>query len=156
MTPERSLDARSCPQVKIYYDESIESVVRYRIDPPPPFYAPRSDGWGRAVNSISGLRLSVTDEAIEVRGFGPFRKLLEALSRMKLSLPTRETALETVRMGRVSIGPWAAPRPQADFLALSCKLANGVEYSLAIRPSDGDLDRLRAALRTAGAHDHEG
>ena len=136
--------------MKTYYDDQIESVVRYRVDRPPLFYVQQSDGWGRAFNTISGLRLRVSDEAIEVRGFGPFRKLLEALGRMKLSLPPRNTTSSTIRLSRISVGPWRSPWAQADYLALSWKLPNGVEYSLAVRPSDHDLDRLSTALKMAG------
>jgi hypothetical protein len=128
-------------------------VVRYRIDPPPLFYTPQSDGWGRAFNNISGLRLSVTDEAIEVRGFGPFRRLIEAFGRMKLSLLPGETASSTVQLRRISIGPWRALWPQADYVALSCKLPNGAEYTLAVRPSDRDLDRIRTGLKMAGVRE---
>jgi hypothetical protein len=133
-----------------YYNEPIERVVRYRIDPAPRFYIRQTDGWGIAYNNISGLRLSVTEEAIVVRGFGPFRRLIEAFGRIKLSLPPRETALRTIRLGRLSIGPWRAPWPEGDYVALSCRLPNNAQYTLAVRPSDRDFDRLITALKTAG------
>jgi hypothetical protein len=133
--------------VKTYYEDRIEGVARYRVVPPPQFYFQQGDGWGKVMNGISGLRLSVTDEAIEVRGFGPFRRVLEGFGRVKLSLPTRETDLGTVRLRRGA--PYRAPWAEADYVALSYELPSGVEYSLAIRPLDGDLERLRAALRTA-------
>jgi len=141
--------------VKTYYDDQIQSVVRFRIDPPPRSWrwVPQTDGWQSAYNSLTGLRLGVTDEAIEVRGFGPFRRLIEALGQAKLSLPPHETTMSTVRLRRIAIGPWRAPRPQSDYVALSCKLPNDAEYTLAVRPSDRDFDRLRNALKMAGVQE---
>ena len=138
--------------VKSYYADRIKSVVRYRIDPPPVGWIgfSETDGWRRAYNSITGLRLRVTDEAIEVRGFGPFRRLVEALGKAKLSLRPRETTMWSARLREVAIGPWRAPWPQADYVALSCKLPDDTEYTLAIRPWDGDLDRLKDALKMGG------
>ncbi|MFZ0342405.1 MAG: hypothetical protein WAL31_08730 [Gaiellaceae bacterium] len=131
--------------MKSYYDDRINSVVRYRIDPPPV-----GDDWRSAYNSITGLRLRVTDDAIEVRGFGPLRRLVEGLGKAKLSLRPRETTMRTGRQGAVAISPWRAPWPQADYVALSCELPDESEYTLAIRPLDGDLDRLEDALKMAG------
>ena len=141
--------------MKTYYDDRIQSVVRFRIDPRPRGWrwVPQTDGWQSAYNSLTGLRLSVTDEAIEVRGFGPFRKLVEAFALAKLSLPPRETTMGKVRLRRIAIGPWRAPRPQADYMALSCKLPNDAEYTIAVRPSDRDFDRLRNALKLAGVRE---
>ena len=140
--------------MKTYYDDRIQSVVRFRIDPPPRSWrwVPQTDGWQSAYNSLTGLRLSVTDEAIEVRGFGPFRRLIEAFGA-KLSLPPREITMWTVRLRRIAIGPRRAPRPQGDYVALSCKLPNDAEYTLAVRPSDRDFGRLRNALRMAGVQE---
>jgi hypothetical protein len=59
----------------------------------------------------------------------------------------------TVRLRRIAIGPWRAPRPQGDYVALSCKLPNDAEYTLAVRPSDHDFDRLRNALKMAGVQE---
>jgi hypothetical protein len=154
MTPERWDVLHHAPTVQIYYDDRIQSV-RFRTDPPPRswLWVPQTDGWQSAYNSLTGLRLSVTDEAIKVRGFGPFRRLIEAFGLAKLSLPPRETTMRTVRLRRIAIGPWRAPWPQGDCVALSCKLPNEAEYTLAVRPSDGDFDRLRKALNTAGVQE---
>jgi hypothetical protein len=109
--PRALVRVTSCPHVQTYYDDRIQSVVRFRIDPPPRswFWSPQTDGWQSVYNSLTGLRLSVTDEAIEVQGFGPFRRLIEAFVLAKLSLPPRETTMWTVRLRRIAIGPWRAP-----------------------------------------------
>jgi hypothetical protein len=105
-------------------------------------------------NGITGLRLEITDEAIEVRGFGPFGKLMEAFkpNKLRLSLAPGETTMQTVHL--TDLASWQYPtRPKADFVALTCKLPDDSEYTLAVRPSDGDLDRLRNALKMAGARE---
>jgi hypothetical protein len=87
--------------------------------------------------------------AIAVLGFEPFGRLVETFGpKLRLSLPLRQTPMSTVRLS--DIGSWREPRPKADYVALSCKLPDESEYTLAIRASDGDLDRLRSALKTAG------
>jgi hypothetical protein len=68
--------------------------------------------------------------------------------RLKLSMPSRETTMSTIRFR--DTGSWRELRPKAAYVALSCKLSKKTEYTLAVRPSDGDLDRLRNALKTAG------
>ena len=138
-----------------YYDDPI-GPVRYRIDKRPVDRAEVSemDGWRTAFNGITGLRLKVSDEAIEVLGFGPFLKLIETLGRAKLSLLPRDTTMWTVCLGRFSMNPglsrWG---PQADYVALSRTLPNDAEYTLAVLPSDRDLDRLRTALGMAGVRE---
>jgi hypothetical protein len=127
----------------------IQSVLRYRIDPPPRTWMPETDGWRSAYNSITGLRLRISDETIEVLGFGPFRRLIE-LFGARLSLPTRETTMWTVRLSALRIGGWRSPRPQVDHLALSCKVRNDSEYTLAVRPYSGQLEVLRDALKAVG------
>jgi hypothetical protein len=138
--------------MKTYYEIPIQRIVRYRVEPPPRSWAPQTDGWRSVHNGFAGLRLEVTDEAIQVRGFGLFGRLMEAFAplKLKLSLVPRETTMSTVRLTRIDIGPWREARPKADFVALSCKLPNDSEYTLAVLPSDGDLDRLRNALKIAG------
>jgi hypothetical protein len=135
----------------VYYDDPIQRIVRYRVEPHPRGWTPQTDGWRSVHSGIFGLRLRVSDEAIEVRGFGPFGRLMEAFRplKLKLSLAPRETTMWTTRLP--DLGSWQYPtRPKADCVALSCKLPNDSEYTLAVRPSDGDLDRLRDALKMAG------
>jgi len=133
-----------------YYEIPIQRVVRFRVEPRPRGWAPQTDG-GRSVhNGVNRLRLEVTDQAIAVRGFGPFGRLMEAFRPLsvRLSMPSHETTMSTVRLTDTS--SWRQPRQKADYVAPSCKLPNQSEYTLAVRPSDGDLDRLRNALKTAG------
>lgn len=137
------------PQMEAYRELGIQSVVRYRIDPPPMTWRSETDGWRSAYNSITGLRLRIGDEAIEVRGFGPFRKLV-GLFGAKLSLPTRDTTMWTAHPARVGIGGWRPPWPQTDYLALSYTLPTDSEYTLAVCPYRGQLDVLRDALKAAG------
>jgi hypothetical protein len=136
--------------VATYYESPIQRVVRFRVEPLPRGWIPQTDGWQSVHNGFNRLRLEITDQAIAVRGFGPFGRLMEAFRplRLKLSLSPRETTMTTVRL--TDIGTWRTPRPKADFVALSCMLPNQSEYTLAVRPSDGDLDRLRHALKTVG------
>jgi hypothetical protein len=103
---------------------------------------------GACTTGLLDFGLRVTDEAIEVRGFGPFGRLMEAFGPLKLTLAPRETTMRTARLTRTET--WRGPRSKADFVALSSKLPDGSEYTLAVRPSDGDLDRLRNALEMAG------
>jgi len=82
----------------IYYDDSIESVVKYRRDPRPiglMQFGSDSSGWTPLYNSITGLRLRVTDGMIEVRGMGPFRRLGKWLG-FELSLAPDETTMMTI------------------------------------------------------------
>jgi hypothetical protein len=136
-----------------YHEIPIQRVVRYRVEPPPRGWFSRTDGWRSVHNGFNRLRLEVTDQAISVRGFGPFGRLMEAFRplKLKLSLPPRKTTMTTVRL--TDLGSTQQPRPKADFVALSCKLPNQSEYTLAVRPSDGDLDQLRSALKDAGVAD---
>lgn len=93
----------------------------------------------------------MTDREIVVQGL---RRLLETLAPgLTLDLPPQETTMWTVRLGAAAVGPWRLRWPKADFIALSRTLPEGSEYTLAIRPADRDLDRLRAALRKAGVRD---
>ena len=135
----------------VYYDDSIESVVKYRRDPRPAGLmqlGSDSSGWTPIYNSITGLRLRVTDRTIEVRGMGPFRRLGKWLG-FELSLAPDETTMMTIPLSRVVIGPWAVPRPKVDYIALQRQTGSDSCYTLALRPSDGNLDRLRDALRMA-------
>jgi hypothetical protein len=144
--------AKSIESEKVYYDESIESVVRYRRDPPTNSWVQGgsdSSGWTPLYNSITGLRLRVTDRLIDVRGMGPFRRLGKRLG-FELSLTPTETKMMTVALSRVVIGGWAVPRPKVDYIALGHETDDGSWYTLALRPRDGDLDRLQEALRAAG------
>jgi hypothetical protein len=136
---------------EIYYDDSIESVVKYRRAPRRLGFQFGSDssGWTPLYNSITGLRLRVADTAIEVRGMGPFRRL-GRLFGFELSLAPAETTMETIPLSRITIGPWALPRPKVDYIALSRDNGDGSTYTLALRPRDGNFDRLRDALRKAG------
>jgi hypothetical protein len=133
-----------------YFETPIGRMVRYRIEPRPRDWVPRTDGWLSVHNGFNQLRLEVTDQAISVRGFGAFGRLMEAFRplKLKLSLSPRATAMSMVRL--TDLGSWQIPRPRADFIALSCELPDESEYTLAVRPSDGHLDRLRNALETAG------
>ena len=136
----------------IYYDDSIESVVRYRHDPPRSGLmrlGSDSTGWTPLYNSITGLRFRVTDRAIEVRGMGPFRRLGRRFG-FELSFIPNATTMMTIPLSRVVIGGWAVPRPKVDFIALSRETDDGSWYTLALRPSDGNLDRLQEALRKVG------
>jgi hypothetical protein len=144
--------AKSVESETVYYDESIESVVRYRRDPPTNSWAQGgsdSSGWTPLYNSISGLRLRVTDRLIDVRGMGPFRRLGKRLG-FELSLTPSETKMMTIALSRGVIGGWAVSRPKIDYIALGHETEDGSWYTLALRPLDGDLDRLQAALRAAG------
>ena len=140
--------------LKTYYDIPIGQIVRYRIEPRPRGWGPQTDGWRSVHNGVTGLRLEITDEAIAVRGFGPFGKLMEVFRplKLKLSLAPQETTISTVCL--TDLGSWQYPtRPKVDFVALSCELPDDAEYTLAVRPSDGDLDRLRSALKAAGVRE---
>ena len=54
------------------------------------------------------------------------------------------------------IGKWRVPwLPKREWLALSCPLGDGAEYTLAMRPADRSFERLRAALRMAGVTEAE-
>jgi hypothetical protein len=155
VTPERSRRVTSCAEVKTFYDDPI-GAVRYRLDKRPidRSQASELDGWKAAWNGITGLRLRVRDEAIEVRGFGPLRRFVEVVGRANLSLLPGVTTMWTVPLPRWSRNAgrkrWG---PQADHVALTCKLSEGAEYTLAILPSDRDLDRLKTALRMAGVRE---
>ena len=65
---------------------------------------PNSDGW-QVFTSNPGLSLAISDEAIEVRGFGPFREALEAFGG-PLSPQPQETVRWTTSIGEF-IGNWA-------------------------------------------------
>jgi hypothetical protein len=125
--------------------------VKYRRDPRPGGFQFGSDssGWTPLYNSITGLRLRVSDRAIEVRGMGPFRRLGKLFGFELLLAPT-ETTMRTIPLSRVVIGPWALSRPKGDYIALSRDTGAGSIYTLALRPRDGNFDRLRDALRMAG------
>jgi hypothetical protein len=133
--------------------ENVEMIplwgLRYRFDPPLAGWS--AHGW--RVARSPGLGLAISAEAIEIRGFGPFRKAAEAFGGVLLSLSPWETVLWTTSIGE-SLGPlripWLKPR---EWLALSCERSDGIEYTMALRPSDGDLARLRVALRAAGVRE---
>ncbi len=98
----------------IYYDDSIESVVKYRRDPRPiglMQFGSDSSGWTPLYNSITGLRLRVTDGMIEVRGMGPFRRLGKWFG-FELSLAPDETTMMTIPLSRVVIGHWRFRGPR--------------------------------------------
>jgi hypothetical protein len=101
-----------------------------------------------AYNSLTGLSLRVTDETIEVRGFGPFGRVLK-LFGLRLTLPTRETTMFTASLRRLSIG-LARFGSESEFVALSWTRGDNSSYTVAVRPADGDVDRLKNALRMAG------
>lgn len=129
-----------------YYDGRIGTVLRYRTEPPPQSeWSTSSGSWRSFVNSITGFRLVVTDEAIEVLGLRRLARLM--LFAPTLTLPTTRTTVWTVALGRMA--RW----PVRHFVALSYTQPDGSEYTLAVRPSDGDLDRLKSALKSAGAHE---
>ena len=138
-----------------YIEIPVGRVVRFRVEPRPRGWVPQTDGWRSVHNGFNRLRLEVTDQAISVRGFGAFGRLMEAFRplKLKLSLPPCETTMSVVRL--TDLGSWRTPRPKADFVALSCTLPNHSEYTLVVRPSDDDLDRLRHALKTAGVSEAE-
>jgi hypothetical protein len=127
-------------------------TVLSRIDPPPVGWS--AGGWARG--SGLGTRLAISKEALEVRGFGvrgfgPFRRALEPFGGPR-SMPPQETVMWTTLIS--DLDRWRIPwLPKREWLALSCTLASGAEYTLAIRPADGDFDRLRAALRGAGVRE---
>jgi hypothetical protein len=137
------------------FETPVGRVVRFRIEPRPRGWAPQTDGWRSVHNGFHRLRLEVTDQAISVRGFGAFGRLMETFRplKLKLSLPPRETSMSVIRL--TDLGSWRIPRPKADFVALSCMLPDQSEYTLAVRPSDGDLGRLRHALKAAGVTEAE-
>jgi hypothetical protein len=95
---------------EIYYDDSIESVVKYRRAPRRLGFQFGSDssGWTPLYNSITGLRLRVADTAIEVRGMGPFRRL-GRLFGFELSLAPAETTMETIPLSRTPSVPGRFP-----------------------------------------------
>jgi hypothetical protein len=137
MTDSDSHDVKTIP---------LWGLVLSRTDPPS-----TGKGWARA--SGLGTRLAISKEKLEVRGFGvrgfgPFRRALEPFGGPR-SMQPRETVMWTTLIS--NIDPWHIPGvPKREWLALSCTLATGAEYTLAIRPADGDFDRLRAVLREAG------
>ena len=122
-------------------------TILSRIDPPPTGW--RTTGWARASNLA--MSLAIGDGAIEVRGFGPLRGALEAFGGPR-SLQPSQTVMWMTSVGE-SIGRWRVPWTEREWLALSSPLGDGTEYTLAVRPADGDFDRLRAALRMAGVSD---
>ena len=97
------------------------------------------------------MSLAISEEAIEVRGFGPARKLLETFG-VPSSMQPRETVMWTTSIGE-SIGRWRVPWTEREWVALTCPVDDGSEYTIALRPSDGDLDHLRDALRAAGVRE---
>jgi hypothetical protein len=97
------------------------------------------------------MSLEISGEAIEVRGFGPLRKALEPFGGPR-SMRPRETVMWTTSIS--DFDPWRIPwLPKREWLALSCPLGEGAEYTLAVRPANGNFDRLRAALQAAGVQD---
>lgn len=141
------------------YDDSIESVIKFRTDPRKAtrWWGAKlpASGWMPMYNSITGLRLTVTDDLIEVHGMGPFaRGRIGKLFGFKSKLESRSTTMTTVRLGRVVLGAmWESPWPKSDYLVLSQQSGDGSTYSLAVGPSDHDFDRLGAALRSAGVRE---
>ena len=133
-----------------YYDGQMESSVRYRHDASGQELMP-VHGWRRAYNSFTGLSLRVTDETIEVRDLGAFGRLFG----LELSLKPRETTMTTLSLGRILIGGTPLPRPLVDFVALTRVRDDGSSYTIALRPRDGDLDRIREALRASGVREDE-
>jgi hypothetical protein len=153
MTPERRRHiVRTVTSSDSENGETIPlwGKIRYRFDPPLAGWNTNSDGWRYAASP--SMSLSISDEAIEVRGFGPFRKVAEAFGG-PLSLPPPETVMWTTSLGEY-FGPWRVPwLKRREWLALSYARSDGVEYTLAVRPADGDFVHLRAALRAAGVRE---
>jgi hypothetical protein len=133
------------------YELGIQSVVRYRIDPPPVGWMVNgvtdSDGW--RANTVPDRKLRLTDAAIEVQGLGRLLTFIDPLW-INPSLEPHQTTMWTTHLSWIVIGPWCVPWPKVDFLALTCTLPDDSEFTLAIRPWRGQFDRLKDALRTVG------
>jgi hypothetical protein len=122
-------------------------TVLSRVDPPGAGWSGK--GWARAWSLT--LRLKISDETIEVRGFGPFRRALVLFGGPR-SLQPQETVMRTTSIS--DSDPWRIPGVRKrEWLALSCPLGSDAEYTLAVRPADGNFDRLRAVLRSAGVQE---
>ena len=126
-------------------------ALLFRRDPPPAGWS--SVGW-RVMRS-PGLSLAIDGEAIEVRGFGPLSNMAEAFGGIPLSLSASETVMWKTKVSDlgVAFGAWGIPWLKREWLALSRARSDGPEYTIALRPDDGDLDHLRAPLRAAGVRE---
>jgi hypothetical protein len=124
-----------------YYDSIVWSV-RYKGVRWP------MAGWGAAHNSFSGMRLTVTDWDIEIRGLGPLTGFAETFG-FETAVAPRDMEMAIRRLGAVLIGGFAFPWPKVEFVVLT-RRRNGPRYTMAIRPRDREIGRLRDALRAAG------
>ncbi len=118
-------------------------------DRPVPVLVGLFEGWLEASDErLHGVPPTVTGEAIEVHSLGRFgRRLLELMAPgAKLRLTPRETTMGTLQLGQ-ELGP------RRGYIALTCKQPDDSDYTLAVRPSDGDVDRLRNALKSAGVRE---
>jgi hypothetical protein len=94
-------------------------------------------------NGFCGLRLIIEGDTIQVRAPGIHRRLARVLG-IEFSLAAREVTMDLARIGW--LGTLLLRR---DWVVLSRTGRVGVD-EVAIRPRDGDLARLGAALTDAG------
>jgi hypothetical protein len=126
-------------RVGTLYEDKVRARVRER---------PGLTVWTSLQNGFGGLFLRVTEASVEVGPLGPFRRLGKVLGLSRVLDPS-ELTISHARLGR-----FMPPAPPfEEWIVLARQTERRTVKSLAVRPADGDLDRLQNALRTAGVRE---